>query len=285
MFEAEARIAWFLSLQRLLRFPKYFMAPRAYSRPGQGPVASDLATTGRGVASSQVEWTTPPRPDSFLAPSLPSLDQAISPVDRLGAAMVRGFGREATSQSTGNSSLRQAAPNSVFIAKSRAVFAAPIRGKTVSIYASSTPPNRSRLAVGATAPELQSAKAVPLAPINVLSLLRHSANFARHLDPILTVSGSDDIALEGKHFSHGELPALKKNFANQDRALLSNRDGTAKGGRPQQGGQAVSILHIDGSALGRWTLQHLERTLGKPTTGMTGVDPRATIPRSRVAPF
>jgi hypothetical protein len=25
--------------------------------------------------------------------------------------------------------------------------------------------------------------------------------------------------------------------------------------------------------------------LGKPTTGMTGVDPRATIPRTRVAPF
>lgn len=50
-------------------------------------------------------------------------------------------------------------------------------------------------------------------------------------------------------------------------------------------GPRTGTLHIDGAALGRWTVQHLERTLGKPSAGMTGVDPRATIPRSRVAPF
>ena len=47
----------------------------------------------------------------------------------------------------------------------------------------------------------------------------------------------------------------------------------------------TGMLHIDGTALGRWTVQHLVRTLGRPSTGMTGVDPRATLPRSRVAPF
>lgn len=57
-------------------------------------------------------------------------------------------------------------------------------------------------------------------------------------------------------------------------------------GKPNTGRTpSVSTLHLDGSALGRWAIQHLERTLGKPTTGMTGVDPRATLPRSRVAPF
>lgn len=48
---------------------------------------------------------------------------------------------------------------------------------------------------------------------------------------------------------------------------------------------SISTLHIDGAALGRWAIQHLERALGKPATGMTGVDPRATAPRGRVAPF
>jgi hypothetical protein len=46
-----------------------------------------------------------------------------------------------------------------------------------------------------------------------------------------------------------------------------------------------STLHLDGSALGRWAVDHLQRTLSRPATGMTGVDPRATIPRSRVSPF
>jgi hypothetical protein len=47
----------------------------------------------------------------------------------------------------------------------------------------------------------------------------------------------------------------------------------------------ASIIHLDGSALGQWAVQHLERTLGRPSTGMTGVDPRASLPSSRVSPF
>ncbi len=47
----------------------------------------------------------------------------------------------------------------------------------------------------------------------------------------------------------------------------------------------TSTLLVDGSALGRWAVQYLERALGRPATGMTGVDPRANLPRSRVAPF
>ncbi len=47
----------------------------------------------------------------------------------------------------------------------------------------------------------------------------------------------------------------------------------------------ASTIHIDGAALGRWAVRHLERTLSKPAVGMTGVDPRATLPRTRVSPF
>lgn len=47
----------------------------------------------------------------------------------------------------------------------------------------------------------------------------------------------------------------------------------------------TATLHLDGSSLGRWAIQHLERALSKPLNGMTGVDPRATIPRGHVSPF
>lgn len=48
---------------------------------------------------------------------------------------------------------------------------------------------------------------------------------------------------------------------------------------------SVTTLHIDGSALGRWAIQHLGRALGKPASGMTSVDPRAGVARTRVEPF
>jgi hypothetical protein len=35
-------------------------------------------------------------------------------------------------------------------------------------------------------------------------------------------------------------------------------------------------LHLDGAALGRWTLRHLEREITRPQAGATGFDPRMT---------
>jgi hypothetical protein len=67
-------------------------------------------------------------------------------------------------------------------------------------------------------------------------------------------------------------------------ATLQN--GTPSTGLSRDAGRPVkSILHIDGAALGRWTLDHMTRTLSKPSMGLTCVDPRAAAPRSRVAPF
>ena len=53
----------------------------------------------------------------------------------------------------------------------------------------------------------------------------------------------------------------------------------------RSGAPSSATLHLDGAALGRWAVDHLGRVLAKPAKGMTGVDPRATIPRSRVSPF
>ena len=48
---------------------------------------------------------------------------------------------------------------------------------------------------------------------------------------------------------------------------------------------AGATLHLDGAALGRWAVQHIERALARPSNGMTGVDPRATMPRGHISPF
>jgi len=59
--------------------------------------------------------------------------------------------------------------------------------------------------------------------------------------------------------------------------------------RPLQTGDQIqtgqSVLHLDGAALGRWAIQHLERALSRPANGITGIDPRATSPRGHVSPF
>jgi hypothetical protein len=68
-------------------------------------------------------------------------------------------------------------------------------------------------------------------------------------------------------------------------AFLPNETAMAAGAAARPNEQAVSTIHIDGSALGRWAVQYLERALGKPATGMTGIDPRASRPRYRVSPF
>jgi hypothetical protein len=47
----------------------------------------------------------------------------------------------------------------------------------------------------------------------------------------------------------------------------------------------LSTLHIDGSALGRWAISHIERALTKPSAGISSVDARMISPQSRISPF
>jgi hypothetical protein len=86
--------------------------------------------------------------------------------------------------------------------------------------------------------------------------------------PLVGEAGSSRLVPD----ANGQSSSVKRNGSSSHDA----EQGTAKG---------RATIHLDGSALGRWAIQHLERTLGKPATGMTGVDPRASLPRSRVSPF
>lgn len=81
-------------------------------------------------------------------------------------------------------------------------------------------------------------------------------------------------------------------IAEDYRTLSTEPDGrygdtlnSTKAAAPDMTRNRVSTVHIDGAALGRWVVEHFARTLAKPASGMTGIDPRANAPRGRVAPF
>jgi hypothetical protein len=40
---------------------------------------------------------------------------------------------------------------------------------------------------------------------------------------------------------------------------------------------SVGVIHLDGNVLGQWVIDHLERSLSKPSTGTTGLNPRASM--------
>jgi len=64
-------------------------------------------------------------------------------------------------------------------------------------------------------------------------------------------------------------------------------DPTSKG-LDQSNGKPSSrsgVIHLDSASLGRWTVEHLAWTLSRESTGMTGIDPRISAPRSRLSPF
>jgi hypothetical protein len=286
MVKADAkRLTWFLGLQRLWHFPKFFMAPPAYSRRGRGLMAVDLETTGGHVRSSRGERAISTRSNGFRAPSLSQLNRAASPFDSSGLTTVLRFAGAAASDSTKKLSSWRAVSNSPLVVKSAQFFEKHAGNRSAAGRESSTPQESSRLTDGSGDPGRRPEKAASLAPIHVFSISQHPGNFEDYPDPTPIATGAGEIAFGRPRFLPGEQPTLNQGFADQDQSPSSGRNGTADGGQPRRGGPAVATLHIDGSALGRWAVQHLERALGKPATGMTGVDPRATIPRSRVAPF
>jgi hypothetical protein len=91
-----------------------------------------------------------------------------------------------------------------------------------------------------------------------------------------------------------------KGHEREQKHLYSPRSGTVTGSYsdllPQNAprGRASDVemqrrqsgrLVLDGSVLGQWVVTHLEQELSRPQAGITGVDPRAAHPRSRLSPF
>jgi hypothetical protein len=280
-----SRIGWFLRLQRILAFPKHFLAPQVakYRSP---KLAGDEAT---------------PVPFRAFGP-VTDPAAAASPVRRVaqGHPVLRPPNRPMTSSSS--SVARAITAASAGSATKRPIFQ--------NVYL--------------TAQGGRSGVAVNLAHTSVAAGLKrdHLHNMWR---PTPDHVGSSIQTAIQRHISFADtLPISRSNRSHQPqqsaagRTFISSRPETtlrappppptgearpeqtsALGPEPFSGDlrpdsgwnrqrqniRGASTVHLDGATLGQWTIQHLERALAKPTSGMTGVDPRASLPRGRVSPF
>ncbi len=285
MVKANAhRIRWFLSLQRILQFPRYFMAPSAAARLGRHSVAYDpdisrarvrSPLTGhaaatrlrnlRALAYQPSTRTSSPIEDSAVTKSIRVI-AAAQPAPLVNPLRQYVVGTSAPRATTPQAYQSQTEPERVTERR----FPTP-----EGVRASDTKPDDMRFVLD---------RSVSLAPINAASWAQGPSP-----DPYPTMRSPPGWAEKALSSLSPRGPGEQTSAENGARTFGSSvsltHEESRRGDRLQGGGTGVSTLHLDGAALGRWAIQHLERALGKPATGMTGVDPRASTPRSRVAPF
>jgi hypothetical protein len=286
MLKADAkRIAWFLSLGRILHFPRFFLAPPTIVRPGRGFVAFDPETASRGGTPPQSEHATLARPSGVRPPSLSTISAATSSIDRTSPTNILRVVRANACKPVSSFSPWRSISNFGPVAKQKQVSEKYNWHQSAVRLEFAIPRDRNRLIDGSREPRTVSQVTTPFAPIHVSTPDQRLAKFEPYRDPAPIDAGTGEINFERPPFLPHEQPALTQGSAGRYQSASMIGNGTAERNQPQRSRPTVATLHIDGAALGRWTVQHLERALGKPATGMTGVDPRATIPRSRVAPF
>ena len=276
-------MAWFLRLQRILKFPRYSFAPPSPRSRRPRPVGDDFGSD-RQADLIRLATTMPlHRPDQVAALRHQLLKNSSQPIEWLSSPSAR----------------RNALPLATQIIRYR-------QSRDLSRTAGPRMPR------------------VPVQPNqSPASFGREHGSDRRGRRPYVPMAITK-AALPGYPVNDGAFPALQSNRAQLLPRPLAASFGTRTGnndsvrvpppgvGEAALSGQPPSVdfrtdpkgsedassieqqrrqtsfasnAHIDGSALGRWVIQHLERTLAKPTTGMTGVDPRATSPRGRVSPF
>jgi hypothetical protein len=261
------------------------MAPETLFRQHRRLAASDLETTGEGFWPPQNERATSERQSGHPALSLQMLNQMRSPGFRSSPANILREVKVAAAASTSSLSRWRPLPNLAPLAKPRQNIEKHTEHHSIVRQESSNLKGRNWLIAGSGAPGFRSKKADPLAPKSVFSLDQRVGEFEPYPEQNTLATGVKKVTLGKPPVLAGEQPISNQDYAGQSQSFLPDRDRTVDSEQFQRTRSAVSTIHIDGSALGRWTVQHLERALGRPATGMTGVDPRSTIPRSRVAPF
>lgn len=279
------RIPWFLALQRILQFPRHFTAPPAIPLRARRPVADYLdGGLGRAPVLPQAWGTT------LHASRLPSLPYPAR------NGMMHPSIVPAAIKFLQPGSLRASQPGRR--APQWKVEPAPAgtRGRDRVFQMSAMPagkPYQMSVAVQRhlrTVRDAQVFQAGLRAPPPVVTnrpvLVRQSVTESEFsLPPGPAAQDTAATAYWMGSPPHGERATAGEGLADLYQLASLERDTYDGDDRSQRDRQRISTLHIDGSALGRWAIQHLERALGKPATGMTGVDPRATLPRGRVSPF
>jgi hypothetical protein len=285
MHKADAkRIDWFLSLQQLFKFQKNFIAPSmafpSYRSPADN--ASNVTISGR-VSLSDGSATS--RPSSASAPPAFTLPNRVrSLTDGPGRVAGLRVAPKNTPEQSGRPSQWRAPRNQIPVTS---VIQITPRYAGLSTVARRPSSGLDRTHQSSTDPVYDSARSEKpsrLAPTHFLATERNSQETELNRPPAPTAAAGTTFL--GRSFLPStEQSSLTLFHGVPNQSLSPDPDETPGDSQPQHNGSPVAMLHIDGSALGRWVIQHLERALGKPATGMTGVDPRVTVPRSRVAPF
>ena len=277
------RVSWYLKLQQTLRFPSRSLAPfsklRKLRNAEQASVDGEPTTTPRAqLAAMQPRL---PRSETRSHSQTSSSKITRAPFNHLPARQVAS---QAAIPQYGRMSMRMVKSSQV---------ASPARPRTIN---------------AASAAEVVKQPGFPLMKTP------QSTQFHTMLDPAPQLkagfapvrSGSSVTGFAGRPPETSIRPAVLRrqlpsdqakstnfdadhyiasNFADRQEAVSTELGASELSDHQPQRAPSASTLHLDGAALGRWAIQHLTRTLGKPTTGMTGVDPRITPPRSRIQPF
>ena len=276
------RVAWFLNLQRVMHFAKYFIAPIKVSRFGRSPAAYGAGGTPRGVRANQNDANGRGRSSLGGVAGFPKARRPFAPADSPGARTTLRLGTQVASELSRGSSGWRARETPPLVSRRGQILEDYVRAGLAATPGQLISGARYEPSRDPGAMPTSSQTSVPLAATQLRSLAPAFPTTDLHRVPDPTIA---EVA-ETRRAENPALPAEQSSStdaaADDDPSPSANREGSD---RPQSGKSAASTIHIDGSVLGRWAVQYLERALGRPATGMTGVDPRATIARSRVAPF
>ena len=290
------RITWFLGLQRVLNFPRFPVAPAAFLRSRRKPATEPSETTHGGAPTVQGAATAASRLSPIV---LPGTAGRKPPALQLGGAgMVTPphfITRINTRRSAAAKTWLQETPDLVkgVLQATLKPASTSARGENSERHLGPTPgARREASGVRGKYPSMMTFLAAPpgserstaFAPSSGLSPREYPKELRGETARSLAGSGADELRRRQTSPSTEEWFLQKRQVADDQDQFSSDQDAAIAREQPRKK-STVSTIHIDGSALGRWTVQHLERALSKPVTGMTGIDPRAAVPRSRVAPF
>jgi len=279
-----ARIAWYVNLQRILNFQTQSIAPlkRLVGSRLEGLRSPEVFTPPIRTHTMEISRFVPPNR------CMAELSPVHRPRTRLhgdtGLLSVRNLLPMLLANSVFEASQHKTSPTSnPILSRTQVVRRSPMPPLAGSQNEPTDPPTRRKPENLAFGNALRRSRLSLAPPSHDISVMHRNGGTTNHLDRHAAIATSDTI-LETAPVSGAGLSFYSRNPANHAQIASENPGGAPTNGE-NPGRSNVSTIHIDGSVLGRWAIQHLENTLGTPTTGMTAVDPRANVPRSRIAPF
>jgi hypothetical protein len=276
------RISWFLALRRLLPFPHPSLAPRAWARPAPGPTGLELETAEAYERALQAGAASTTRSVRLPGLTLPGLTQVMPPADRWHIKVLPGRPNMASFKVPRSGLARNVIPDLPLARMPGQDFMNDLGHR---IPAVSSIRERYQPIGGSGGMIGGSGRLSNFAPVGNGPATQHAGDIGHYPGSSTVSAGTDGFVPKPDRVPPWEALLSGSDIFSQDQRLAGGQTSATTSTQSRSTRTAVATLHLDGSALGRWTVQHLERVLGKPGSGMTGVDPRASTPRGRVSPF